>query len=148
MYLPRTWVLVSLLLLAGLSPMASQAGVPSLQQPDAYAVVIGISQYREEVIPKVAYGVKDAEAVAKLLETQAGIPKSHIRVMTEAKATGNDLRTVGEWLRMRVKPESTVYVYYAGHGTPDPKTGDAYLVSWDGHPDYPSGLYPLKALYE
>ncbi|MEW6542500.1 MAG: SUMF1/EgtB/PvdO family nonheme iron enzyme [Nitrospirota bacterium] len=148
MYLPRTWALVSLLLLAGLSPMASQAGVPSLQQPDAYAVVIGISQYREEVIPKVAYGVKDAEAVAKLLETQAGIPKSHIRVMTDAKATSADLRTIGDWLRMRVKPESTVYVYYAGHGTPDPKTGDAYLVPWDGHPDYPDGLYPLKALYE
>ncbi len=48
---------------------------------------------------------------------------------------------------MRVKPASTVYVYYAGHGTPNPKTGEAYLVPWDGHPDYPDGLYPLHDLY-
>ncbi len=137
------------LLLAGLlAALARPPAGADFSQPDAYAVVIGISQYREEVIPKVAYAVKDAEAVAKLLETQAGIPKSHIRLLTEAKATGNDLRTVGDWLRMRVKSDSTVYVYYAGHGTPDPKTGEAYLVPWDGHLDFSSGLYPLNALYE
>src|SRR5262249_40493335 len=26
--------------------------------------------------------------------------------------------------------------------------GEAYLVPWDGHPDFPSALYPLKDLYE
>ncbi|MEW6542977.1 MAG: SUMF1/EgtB/PvdO family nonheme iron enzyme [Nitrospirota bacterium] len=135
-------------LASALLPLPASAAIQEFQQPDAYAVVIGISQYREEVIPKVAYAVQDAQAVAKLLETQAGIPRSHIRLLTDAKATGNDLRTVSQWLRMRVKPESVVYVYYAGHGTPDPKTGDAFLVPWDGHPDYPDGLYPLKALYE
>ena len=129
-------------------PVRAPAAPVTFEQPQAYAVVIGISQYREEVIPTVAYAVKDAEAVAQLLETQGGIPKSHIRLLTDAKATGNDLRSVGQWLRMRVKPESAVYVYYAGHGTPDPKTGTAYLVPWDGHPDYPEGLYSLSALYD
>jgi formylglycine-generating enzyme required for sulfatase activity len=141
------WIVVSLLSLLGLSPVTSQAVVPSLQQPNAYAVVIGISQYREEVIPKVAYAVKDAEAIAQLLEKQAGIPKTHIRLLTDAKATSADLRTIGDWLKMRVKPESTVYVYYAGHGTPNPHTGEAYLVPWDGNPDYPTGLFPLNDLY-
>lgn len=142
-------VLLDLLLsaCAMLSSLPAWAAVQDLKQPNAYAVVIGISQYREEVIPKVAYAVKDAQAVASLLETQGGIPKTHIRLLTDSKATGNDLRSVGDWLRMRVKPDSTVYVYYAGHGTPNPQTGEAYLVPWDGHPDYPSGLYPLKDLY-
>jgi len=114
----RSRTLVSLVLATcGLvSAAPAWAAIEAFKQPDAYAVVIGISQYREEVIPKVAYAVKDAEAVAQLLEKQAGIPKTHIRLLTEAKATGNDLRTVGGWLKMRVKPESTVYVYYAGHG--------------------------------
>lgn len=142
-------ILVRMVLVTGflVGPAPAWAAIEAFKQPDAYAVVIGISQYREEVIPKVAYAVKDAEAVAQLLEKQAGIPKTHIRLLTEAKATGNDLRTVGGWLKMRVKPESTVYVYYAGHGTPNPKTGEAYLVPWDGHPDYPDGLYPLNDLY-
>jgi len=126
--------------------LMAQGAVREFSQPNAYAVVIGISQYREEVIPKVPYAVKDAQAVAVLLETQGGIPKTHIRLLTDAKATSADLRTIGEWLRMRVKPDSTVYIYYAGHGTPNPKTGEAYLVPWDGHPDFPSQLYPLKEL--
>jgi|GEM_PF-583394 len=139
----RSLVLFLLLILA--APCV--AATPDLKQPEAYAVVIGISQYREEVIPKVPYAVKDAEAIAHLLEKQAGIPKSHIRLLPDARATSADLHTVGEWLKMRVKPDSTVYVYYAGHGTPNPKTGEAYLVPWDGHPDYPKGLYPLNDLY-
>lgn len=141
------WMLPSLLCLIWLTPALSQAAVPSLQQPNAYAVVIGISQYREEVIPKVPYAVEDAEAIAQLLEKQAGIPKTHIRLLTDAKATSADLRTIGDWLKMRVKPESMIYIYYAGHGTPNPQTGEAYLVPWDGNPDYPAGLYPLNDLY-
>ncbi len=141
----------SLLLAAfGLAPSSAQASAPpDLKQPNAYAVVIGVSQYREEVIPQVPYATKDAEAVAAMLERQAGVPKSHIKLLTDSKATVGDFRNhFGDWLRMRVKPDSTVYVYYAGHGTPNPKTGEAYLVPWEGHPDYPTGLYPLKELYD
>jgi formylglycine-generating enzyme required for sulfatase activity len=141
------WTLASLLLAATPGVSAGAASKRDFKQPHAYAVVIGISQYREEVIPKVPYAVKDAKAVADVLHAQGGIPKSHIRLLTDAKATGNDLRSLGDWLRLRVKTNSTVYVYYAGHGTPNPKTGEAYLVPWDGHPDFPSGLYPLKELY-
>lgn len=142
-----TILLIGLSVPIGQPLQAAPAPERIFAQPNAYAVVIGISQYREEVIPKVAYAVRDAQTVAALLETQSGIPKSHIRLLTDAKATGNDLRSIGDWLRMRVKPDSIVYVYYAGHGTPDPKTGEAYLVPWDGHPDFPSGLYPLQELY-
>lgn len=127
---------------------AARAATSEFKQPNAYAVIIGISQYREEIIPKVPYAARDAEAMAQVLETQGGIPKTHIKLLTESKATYNDIRNhVGDWLRMRVKPDSTVYIYYAGHGTPNPHTGEAYLVPWEGHPDYPSGLFPLKELY-
>jgi formylglycine-generating enzyme required for sulfatase activity len=127
--------------------MTAQGAVKEFKQPDAYAVVIGISQYSEEVIPRVQYAVKDAQAVAKLLETQAGIPKTHIKLLTDGKATLSGLRNhLGEWLRMRVKPESVVYVYYAGHGTPNLQAQSGSLVPWDGHPDFPAGLYPLKEL--
>jgi len=137
-----------LLTLQPVSTLRAQVPVKEFQQPNAYAVVIGISQYREEVIPKVPYAAKDAEAVAQLLETQGGIPRTHIKLLTDSKATLADFRNhVGDWLSMRVKPDSTAYVYYAGHGTPNPKTGEAFLVPWEGHPDFPSGLYPLNELY-
>jgi|GEM_PF-1892446 len=44
-----------LLTLQPVSTLRAQVPVKEFQQPNAYAVVIGISQYREEVIPKVAY---------------------------------------------------------------------------------------------
>ena len=118
------------------------------EQPNAYAVVIGISQYREDVVAKIPYASKDAEAIAQVLEVQGGIPKTHIKLLTDSKATNTDIRNhVNDWLRMRVKPDSIVYIYYAGHGTPNPQTGEVYLVPWEGHPDFPSGLYPLKEFY-
>ncbi len=42
---------------------------------------------------------------------------------------------------------SFVFVYFAGHGTPDPEKGDAYLVPYDGEPGFISKLYPLSRLY-
>lgn len=136
-------------LVVSLAPQPTLGVMPEFKQPNAYAVVIGISQYREEVIPKVPYAAKDAEAIARVLEVQGGVPKTHIKLLTDSRATYNDIRNhVTDWLRMRVKPESTVYTYYAGHGTPNPQTGEAYLVPWEGHPDFPSGLYPLNELYE
>jgi len=134
-------------LLCSSLPLTAHGAVKEFTQPNAYAVVIGISQYREEVIPRVAYAVKDAQAVAKLLETQAGIPKTHIKLLTDAKVTLSDLRNhLGKWLQMRVKADSTVYVYYAGHGTPNLQAQSGSIVPWDGHPDFPDGLYPLKEL--
>jgi formylglycine-generating enzyme required for sulfatase activity len=126
---------------------AAAAAAPEFTQPNAYAVVVGISQYSEEVIPKVPYAVKDAQAIAALLETQAGIPKTHIKVLTDSKATLSGLRNhLGDWLRMRAKADATVYVYFAGHGTPNLQTQSGAIVPWDGHPDFPAGLYPLKEL--
>jgi len=143
----RLVLLSILLLIPSYKPQVSQAAVKEFQQPNAYAVVIGIGQYREEVIPKVSYAVKDAQAVAGLLEMQAGIPKTHIKLLTDTRATLSDLRNhLGEWLRMRVKANSTVYVYYAGHGTPNLQTQSGSIVPWDGHPDFPAGLYSLKEL--
>jgi len=41
-----------------------------------------------------------------------------------------------------------LWVYYSGHGAPDPQTGEAFLVPWDGDPQFlRSTAYPLKNLY-
>ena len=110
----------------------------------AWSIVFSVS------LPLTAHAaVKDAEAVAELLETQAGIPKNHIKLLTDSKATIGDIRNhLGKCLQMRVKADSTVYVYYAGHGTPNLQGQSGSIVPWDGHPDFPDGLYPLKELEE
>ena len=127
--------------------------IPPARQPDsdrdAVAIVIGISKYREDVIPRVRYAKRDADTVAAYLEAVGGIPRSKMKVLRDEQATLSDLTAyIEEWLPRRVSSDTTVFVYYAGHGTPDPVTGKAFLVPYDGHPDFSSKLYPLDRLYE
>jgi uncharacterized caspase-like protein len=53
-----------------------------------------------------------------------------------------------KWLPNNVEKGSTVFVYYSGHGAPNPKTGDAYLVPYDGDPSFIDETgYSLKRMY-
>ncbi len=116
---------------------------------DAVALVIGISKYRDEAIPQVRYAKRDAEIMAAYLESVGGISRSRIKVLTDEGATHSDLSAyVEEWLPRRVSKDTTVFVYYAGHGTPNLATGKAFLLPYDGHPDFQNKLYPLDRLYE
>jgi len=48
-----------------------------------------------------------------------------------------------------VETNGTVFIYYSGHGAPNPKTGDAYLVPYDGDPTFIAETgYALSRLYE
>ena len=43
----------------------------------------------------------------------------------------------------------TVFIYYSGHGAPNPKNKDAYLVPYDGDPSFIDQTgYSLKRMYD
>jgi len=113
---------------------------------DCYAVVIGISKYRS--VPEIKYASKDAETVKKYLHTVGGLPSQNIKFMTDDMATKADIESsIEEWLPKRVKPSSKVFVYYSGHGTPDPMTNESFIVPYEGEPGSIKKLYPLKKMY-
>jgi uncharacterized caspase-like protein len=52
-------------------------------------------------------------------------------------------------LKNNVEQGGTVFVYDSGHGAPNPATGDAYLVPYDGDPAFLEQTgYSLKRLYD
>ena len=121
----------------------------NFERKEAFALVIGISKYRDEIIPAVKYASRDAEVIAKYLENVGGIPRSNIKLLTDTSVTKSDLEAyIEDWLARRVSKDSTVFVYYAGHGAPDPESKEAYIVPYEGHPDFPSKLYSIKKMYE
>ncbi len=63
----------------------------SFKREDAYAVIIGISDYRSNKIPKVKYARRDAETMKEYLVNVCGIPKENIILLIDDKATGTDL---------------------------------------------------------
>jgi hypothetical protein len=118
------------------------------QRPNAYAVVIGIEQYRER-LPKADFADRDARLVGDYLTKVMGYPEQNVVVRLNERASRTDLvKYFEEWLRNNVEAGGSVFVYYSGHGAPNPKTGDAYLVPYDGDPAFvESTAYPLKQLY-
>ena len=117
------------------------------ESPADFALVVGIDKYKD--LPEAEFGARDAEAVkAHLLAL--GYPERNIIHLTGDNATRTGLQKyLEEWLPRNVTPESTVFFYYSGHGAPDVKTGEAFLVPWDGDPSFlQSTAYPVKQLYE
>jgi len=116
-------------------------------RPDDFAVVVGVKDYAN-ALPEADFAVRDAQAVRRHLEA-LGFLASHVQFLSGPQATESALQArVEDWLPKNVKPDSTVFFYFAGHGAADPVTGDAYLVPFDGDPEYlKDTAYPLSRLY-
>ena len=116
--------------------------------PDAFAVVIGVEKYRSAGVPVVDYAARDAKTVAAYLGVMGFDPKN-VAVLTDADAGKVDFdKYFGKWLQNRTGPKSRVFVYYAGHGAPNPTTGAGYLMPYEADPSYlDESAYPVARLY-
>ena len=114
----------------------------------AVAIVIGIEQYRER-LPKAEFADRDATLMGEYLTKVLGYPEANVVVRINDKAAKTDFEKYFEaWLPNNVEKDSSVFIYYSGHGAPNPKTGDAYLVPYDGDPTFVEKTgYSLKRLY-
>lgn len=113
----------------------------------AHAVVIGIERYREN-LPAADFAAGDARLAAEYFK-RLGVPEENVALLTDGRATRGDFEKYFErWLPNRVEAGDEVYVYFSGHGAPNPAKGDAYLVPYDGDPTYIEQTgYPLAKLY-
>jgi len=114
--------------------------------PSDVALVIGIEKYSD--LPEAEFAERDAAAVRGHL-LALGYPSRNVLFLTGMLATKAGIeKYVGSWLPRYVKDDSRVFVYFSGHGAPDTKTGQAYLVPWDGDPKFLENTgYPIKRLY-
>jgi len=81
-----------------------------------------------------------------------GIKENNIYYKTNedvGKAEFDKVFSAGGWLDKRVKKGKTeIYFYYAGHGSPDIKENKAYLIPYDGDPNYASQTgYEMEEIY-
>jgi len=117
------------------------------ENENKFAIVIGIEKYSE--IPEASYAERDALAVRDHLAAM-GFPKRNIILLTGQKATRTGMaKNLEAWLPNNIKRDSTVFFYFSGHGAPDPISGEAYLVPFDGDPNYIAETgYSLSRLYQ
>ncbi len=110
------------------------------------ALVIGNEDYKQ--VTKVEAALNDAETFAEYCTRTLGIPES--QVMVYPNATYAEMLGAVQKLRQMTSALGDgvdVIFYYAGHGFPDEKDKDSYLLPVDGDGITPATSYPLKKLY-
>lgn len=107
------------------------------QRPNTFALVIANENYRR--VAAVPYAINDGRMVSEYLKTTLGIPEKNIIYVEDGSLNdiNYNLKRLAEIARA-YKGDASVIVYYAGHGVPDDKTKDAYLLPVDGYAESPS----------
>ena len=113
---------------------------------ETFAVIIGNEDYQR--VSKVPFAEKDATVFAEYCEKTLGLPKKNIRMHNNATFAQilmaiKDIQDISK----AYKGELDVIFYYAGHGIPDEKTLEAFLLPIDADGRQTEVCYPLERLY-
>jgi hypothetical protein len=104
-----------------------------------YALIIGVANYPHSDIPKLPEKVlKDAKDMYELLISAeyCGYLEANTRKLLDGKATAENIRDDLQWLAKSAGSDSTVVIFFSGHGG-QIKHGDAagnYLLAYDCDP--------------
>ncbi len=101
---------------------------------DAVALVIANRRYRDPDVPDVTFAHRDGEFVKQYLVRTLGYREGNIFLYQDA--TLSNFRTALRKLRNAARKGSDVFVYYTGHGAPDPEDKAGYFVPVDCDPNY------------
>lgn len=135
------------------APVAKKSDIddlPAAVKPDptAVALVIGIERYRES-LPKADFAAADARLAAAYFKRVLGVQDENLALLVDDRATRTDLaKHIEQWLPNHAEKDGKVFVYFSGHGAPEPAKGDSYLVPYDADPAYIKQTgYSIKSLY-
>jgi tetratricopeptide (TPR) repeat protein len=124
-----------------------------VRAPRGYAVVIGISTYKNLApADNLAFPEKDAENLyAALISKEAGnMEFENVRRLIGPQATLENIRDALEvWLPAHAQETDRVVVYFVGHGVAD-QDGRGYLAPYDIDTRRPAAetAYPMQRLGE
>jgi len=110
------------------------AATQDIYKPDLYLLSIGVSKYQQSGY-SLDYANKDAEGIASVLNRQSGklYRKIHKRVLTDHKATQNDILDGLDWILKESTQKDLSVIFVAGHGLKDDR-GNYYFLPHDGDP--------------
>ena len=100
----------------------------NVNNPDSFALVIGINQYKQNT--SVEFADLSALAFEDLAINTLGIPKENIITLLNDDATSGQLKAKFELIKELADSNGNLYVYFAGHGVPG-KDGNTYILPND-----------------
>jgi hypothetical protein len=118
-----------------------------------WAVVIGLSQYRDPRVPTLQYADADAKAFYEFLRSDlagmGGFAPENVRILLNQSATFREIRVALFDFLKGATEDDVVYIYFAGHGAPDAdRPEDLYLIPYDADAENLSGTgLPMADVY-
>jgi uncharacterized caspase-like protein len=106
--------------------------------PQAWAVIVGVSEYQSPGIPSLKFADKDAESFANFLRRPegGGYTADHMQVLLNKDATlANVKNALINFLTQAIDID-LVIIYFAGHGATEPaRPSNTYLLTYDSDPN-------------
>lgn len=134
------------------TPAPSQASFLSTVTADHrgqhWAVIIGVSDYKDSRVPSLRYAEEDAKAFYRWITSPNGgrYAPANVRFLIGEDATVKNIRmALFQWLKQAIQ-EDTVTIFFAGHGSPESpdSTENLYLLPYDvEHDNIPSTAFPM-----
>lgn len=143
--------------LAGGLSVDVNINIPEGQQAGKFdiGVIIGNRNYATSGSPNVDFANRDAQFMREYLIRTMGYDPANILYAEDATLSkfneffGGERDHRGRLFRFVKEKESSVFVYYVGHGAPDLETKEAYFVPVDANPrDLKSNGYRLQTFYD
>lgn len=151
-------ILSSLIVLATAAPglaseSASEPGKRAAKPiRDKWALIVGISEFKNKSIPSLKFASKDARDFYDYLIKEANFAPDHVRLLVDQKATRRRVMSElgSKFLAPLARPDDLVVLFFSTHGSPSSMDlrGDNYLVAYDSDPDdlYVSGIEMKKII--
>lgn len=113
---------------------------------NTFALIIANEDY--QFVDPVNFAAHDGEVFKEYCIKTLGIPEKQIRYC--ANASYGIISGGVDWLSYALNnfDDSRAIVYYCGHGIPDEKTGDAFIIPVDGKGTNTATCYSLNKLYK
>jgi hypothetical protein len=134
-------------MLTATAQLALPDNISHKPDPAKWGLIIGIEDYAN--LPDAEFARKDALVVKEYFNRVLGVPDRNIILLMDNNATKARIESyIRYYLPKNMDEDTQLYVYFAGHGAPEIKKGDAYLVPYDGDTHFlQSTGYSLKTFY-
>ena len=120
----------------------------NIENTDGIAVIIGNRDYENKDVPSVEFAIRDAYVFKEYLINMFGYRPGNIFYYSNASLS--NMKVAFNQLKNTIKNgKSDVFIYYSGHGAPDPESKQGYFVPVDADPNFivETG-YSVESLYD
>lgn len=127
--------------------------IPAATRPNPHGIAIIIGNQDYDMAPDVDFAINDARIIKNYVTRALGYKEENTILKENARQSdlftlfGNEANFKGQLYNFAVKGQSEIFIYYSGHGAPDPNTNQGYLVPVDCDPNSVAlNGYPLHLL--